>query len=504
MLSAFYYATLSRQISIAMGVPALHPPRYNKLHPDANPGPRSNALFAKEHHTSALKQNECVCTQFVAKDNCGWRYWSDMTSQCSGPTEAEPARRSFVNDATAARVKKGDCGWARCSNTSAGSRTHAPAAEPRHKAAGSTEAPIQEAAATTQKTGSASATDTVRALDPAMRTTTAGSDKTAGVGSRGPPAPTDAPAEEATPVPWVRTKESCSHVGKPFNATVARVSARLPNPWVPFDMALYKCAKMYHDCDGLSEIIRLYGNWEQQHFKLVKSALTRSPRPVFVNVGLNIGYWAMLALQLNATVHGFEPFRTNAAMSQYSSCLNYGRVESSSFSIWNLGLGAKRDSCALYSDKRNFGDGHVRCKSSGVQESHERDVSEGLSVKRNNIEIYRFDDVFESETVVDLMMVDIEGFEYQFLLGAEAFFKSHRARAVFLECNRAMLLGQGGSPELVLSFFENSGYTLLNKGDVTCKEETYLTFVYRKGGAAAPGDAELFDAAQGAARPFLY
>jgi len=61
---------------------------------------------------------------------------------------------------------------------------------------------------------------------------------------------------------------------------------------------------------------------------------------------------------------------------------------------------------------------------------------------------------------VDLLKVDIEGFEYEAVLGSAELFRERRVRAVALELHPTILARRGLDPERVLAVFRDAGYVV--------------------------------------------
>jgi FkbM family methyltransferase len=61
---------------------------------------------------------------------------------------------------------------------------------------------------------------------------------------------------------------------------------------------------------------------------------------------------------------------------------------------------------------------------------------------------------------VDVMKMDIEGFEYEAILGAPEVFRQHRVRAFALELHPRLLAARNRSPEEIVSFLKSCGYEM--------------------------------------------
>ena len=70
--------------------------------------------------------------------------------------------------------------------------------------------------------------------------------------------------------------------------------------------------------------------------------------------------------------------------------------------------------------------------------------------------------LFDSEGIqsADLVKMDIEGAEYEAVLGSPELFKAHRIKAFAFELHHAAIASRGGDPEEVIRFLEGCGYSL--------------------------------------------
>lgn len=276
----------------------------------------------------------------------------------------------------------------------------------------------------------------------------------------------------------VEVMTSCPVTALPKGSTLVHVHERLPKELAPFDLAVYQ------DNDGVSNTILKYGNWEQEFFSILVPALTAN-NGLFVNIGMNIGYWVVVAAQLGKKVVAFEPFSKNVELAQFSLCQNKLQDK---VAVFPFGLGVKSETCVLFSDESNQGDGHMRCFGHGDDMSayNARLGIANKHVPRSVVQTHRLDDVvlsskhtLLSHECIDMMLVDVEGYEYQVMLGASDLLASGRVRTVVLECANWALNEKGGSAAELVDFGKTHGYEVANMNSdqseaLTCNTETYV------------------------------
>ena len=69
--------------------------------------------------------------------------------------------------------------------------------------------------------------------------------------------------------------------------------------------------------------------------------------------------------------------------------------------------------------------------------------------------------------VVDLLKVDIEGHEYEAILGSPALFEKHRVRVLALELHPGILRSRGKDSQDIDRFLQKCGYQLEIRGGNT-------------------------------------
>jgi FkbM family methyltransferase len=168
-----------------------------------------------------------------------------------------------------------------------------------------------------------------------------------------------------------------------------------------------------------------------------------------MDVGSNIGTTALTFAQLasKGKVMAFEPnSRTFKRLSENAS-LN----KKMNISLNNVGLGEKDEQVKLYIiDETNPGMNRIL---------------NGTSVENvlgsESITIKKLDDFIEKEKIsrVDLIKIDVEGYEFNVLKGAEKILNEFKP-VLFIEVNDANISQNGSSAKELISHLQKKGYTI--------------------------------------------
>jgi FkbM family methyltransferase len=147
------------------------------------------------------------------------------------------------------------------------------------------------------------------------------------------------------------------------------------------------------------------------------------PPAVIVDAGANVGQTALRYHQhwKAARIYSFEPVR--ATFLQLSaSCAGISAIE-----CLNIALGAKSEAGQIH----KFPDSQL----STLAEQPAHSTGEDHSVEA--IVIRRLDEFAAERSIdcVDLLKIDVEGYELQVLLGASGLLSSAKIRAVYAECS---------------------------------------------------------------------
>jgi len=160
-------------------------------------------------------------------------------------------------------------------------------------------------------------------------------------------------------------------------------------------------------CNGrVDEQIFLHKQWESQLCGHIKSLLPADG--VFVDVGGNIGYISLFAASYvpQGTVHYFEPIPNLVEQSKKS----IQRNGYSNITQYNVGCGATKGFETLYINKENIG-------ASGVYSSGDTSIK---------ITIDALDNLLGHLDRIDLIKIDVEGYELSALQGMLQILKIHQ------------------------------------------------------------------------------
>jgi len=183
---------------------------------------------------------------------------------------------------------------------------------------------------------------------------------------------------------------------------------------------------------------------------LIKNYL--KPGMTFIDVGANIGYFTLMASALvgsEGKVIAFEP-------SPYA----YGRLEDtinrnniSQISIIQAGLSNSRGTIELYISDDKWGN--------HTPTMVKNDGGHPIEVPILTLDEYLKDNKIE---YVDLMKIDVEGFEPNVIEGARIAIESRKIHSILLEFNKDWLEGNGSSVNSLYQKLLGLGLKSKNKG----------------------------------------
>ncbi|MCX6757180.1 MAG: FkbM family methyltransferase [Candidatus Nomurabacteria bacterium] len=196
----------------------------------------------------------------------------------------------------------------------------------------------------------------------------------------------------------------------------------------------------------VDESIEKFGFWEKELGSIFKKYLHKGD--IFLDIGANIGYHSLfVASILNGTgkVYSFEPIRRLANQLNESVILNkFQNIE-----VCNFGLAEyDEDSRVIYIRDENIG-GSSLLRYKDLELVKVKEV-EKISVKKL--------DSFLLNTEVDMIKIDVEGFEYEVLKGAIDILKKYHP-IIIMEFSPIFYNQESKQKSYnIISFLENLGY----------------------------------------------
>lgn len=174
-----------------------------------------------------------------------------------------------------------------------------------------------------------------------------------------------------------------------------------------------------------------------------------SPGACFVDVGANEGYFSVIAAKLvgaGGTVLAIEPQRRLRPVLEKNFELN--RVTHAR--ILDVAI----------SDRSGAGTLHLSPDTNTGSTALSQTTS--YATETSMIELATLEALLAQQQVdrVDLLKLDVEGFEYEALLGSPALFRSGRVRAIALELHPRALLARDRAVEDILFFLKSCGYVM--------------------------------------------
>jgi len=233
-----------------------------------------------------------------------------------------------------------------------------------------------------------------------------------------------------------------------------RLKSQLASLWRR-SAAIPAMGKTFH-VDLRDEIIGssllLEGVWEPEETSFVQKSL--KPGMVFVDLGANIGYYTVIASGLVGSagqVIAFEPEPRNFALLKKNIEAN----GCSNVVAENKAVGASPQRTALHLSRSNFGDHRTH---EAIGEPSARTEEKRLTI---SVEAVSLDHYFkERPTRVDFLKMDIQGTEYDALIGMRQTLQQNPDITVLTEFWPKGLEQAGAIPQSFLSEARTTGFTI--------------------------------------------
>lgn len=166
---------------------------------------------------------------------------------------------------------------------------------------------------------------------------------------------------------------------------------------------------VYSNDDVIGGYIRKEKEFEPHVTKIIKSELFRGA--TFLDIGANMGYYSILAAKIvgkNGKVYSFEPYQPNINLIFLNSRLN--KVDN--IFLYPFALADKRAAFVVYTVDTNAG---LLEYSGGLEDFSSRDIVYSATL----------DELLAGVDQIDIIKIDVEGFEYKALSGGINLLKKH-------------------------------------------------------------------------------
>lgn len=235
-----------------------------------------------------------------------------------------------------------------------------------------------------------------------------------------------------------------------------RVGARVAG--ASFDMYVYGGTSSVRDI--VSESIASRGAWEREDTErlmrlfpceveettldpMTNASFTGICEPksfggkkgVFLDVGANVGWFSMVALSLGHSVIAFEPFERNVALMYASLDALETKGARRRFTLHRRGLDYKQRECELFQQETvNVGDTHSICDEETRRQFSARGYARLGWMNTTTLDDALLEGAFDGVHGIDIMKIDVEGYEPSVIAGGNRFFESKYApKYIFME-----------------------------------------------------------------------
>lgn len=187
------------------------------------------------------------------------------------------------------------------------------------------------------------------------------------------------------------------------------------------------------------------------------------PGDIVLDVGTNIGETLLHFARLvgdGGRVYGFEPDEVNFANVQKNIALNSFQ----NLSVFNLGAADEKATVKLFRvDPHNLGMNRILAADEAGQ------FDDFTTIETDTI-----DNVVAANNIsrVDLIKIDIEGYEMHALRGARKLLEAFHP-TLFIEVGYTRLLAHGTSPTEMVNFLRELGYSIFHAETDDAVDETY-------------------------------
>ncbi|CDW85353.1 UNKNOWN [Stylonychia lemnae] len=237
-------------------------------------------------------------------------------------------------------------------------------------------------------------------------------------------------------------------------------SIKAKNGYKEFKIATVRPQKNMPHTDIISYVIFETNSWEDHNSIQIVNALKKISiqypdyKIALLDIGANLGWFTFMAASLDYNVIAFEPLDQNYKAIEYAMCLNQN--VSNLIQLEKFALGAKNETCNLYSQPQNTQNGIIRCGDDINDHSKVVDVSN--VILRQEVPIRTLDSYTKTispDIKIGVLKIDVEEFEYDVFVGGKNFLKEHKIPYIVQEYS---LKSYGAHQEDHFNLFKDLGY----------------------------------------------
>lgn len=209
---------------------------------------------------------------------------------------------------------------------------------------------------------------------------------------------------------------------------------------------------------AVDKYVYMHNNWETRIGNILEQELRAGD--TFVDVGANIGYFSLLASKLigsSGRVFAFEPLPNLVAQIMYNTHLN----DLHNIKINQVAAGAERKKLKLSIMPGNIGGSSLV-----------KDIPFGGS---EVVDVAPLDEEIAVVSRVDLMKIDVEGYEYEVLVGARKILSTYKPTLILEFSPNVYAKRDSGIARLILVMLREMGYTIR---DIDNKVEVFDIDMY--------------------------
>jgi len=263
------------------------------------------------------------------------------------------------------------------------------------------------------------------------------------------------------------------------NNTSNETTSYLDNDGETFTMATYPendiiSSAIYQSwgwgTDTVASLNTLFRDYSKVHSIPLKDL-------TFIDIGANIGWLSFNMAALGVKVLAFEPMVENIEIIQKSLEMpdNIKSGVSERITLYGHGLGTKDETCFVYADNNNVGDGHVKC----VEKESDLNMEDGYSLY-GSVPVKRLDDVIKAKGMhIVAINLDTEGFEGNVLEGGTKLFLKGGVDVIITKFDPDNIVDKGGDPVEFMKKMSDAGYRAKKEWGYMRKEEMINITQYR-------------------------